>query len=173
MDWIPGYNYGLNTSVNPVSQATIPLIDPVVWAAAGNTVGVREERANLKIIRIVGYFQFQWAGALEGTRSVVHRLAPAFQDQDLGVAVPAGLIVTGSADEVANEKFWGERRHAPQDIHLVASDFFTNFAHPYHMMYDLKVNQWVGEQFVPTWQVWNGDLSETIRAIHFFRLLVA
>lgn len=173
MDWVPGHVYGTTQTVEPQTQVNVPLIDPLVWASSTETVGRIEDQAAFQLLRVVGYFEFWWSeDGGPGNGRVMHRLQPCFQDQDLGVPIAPGIMgdPVGQA-EVANEKFWWERRHAGADFTTTDRDFWSLFYHPWQIFCDAKIRQWIPDNMVPCWCIYNDDQTTPLFARHYFRLL--
>lgn len=178
MDWVPVPNYSLDFPIFPFvapgTQFDFPLLDVLQFRSQDEVIGKVEDTPRYKVLRIIGYWTPMWAPTGNGTSGEVFvRIWPGFIDA-LDAAIVPGPISGGvAAGEASNEQFWWERIVPAVDINTGADKYERMEArsHPWNTFLDVKPNQWMGENEVPTLSIFN-DTNSEIQFQHRWRMLV-
>lgn len=170
MDWVPMFGYGDTVTVNPGSQETLSLMDPLLWSDPAFVEGrIEDENKAYRCERIVG----QWMmGGTPSNGEVNLRLWPGYQRPDVaGVVVPGAIDGTAGRAEIANSRWWWERRISGNAITAQLGDWMDPFSHPWWTLCDARCKAWLNEDEVPCLSVENLTLN-IVRFRFFLRLLV-
>lgn len=169
MDWVPMYEYGIIQTVNPNTQINLPLMDPATWQNYDEVVGrVEDENKGYRLYRIVG----QYTMASGGENQLCMRIWPGFQQPGGTVAVPGSLVGLPEA-QVANERFWWERRLGQNGMTTIEWDWMDPFTHPWWTTCDCRPNAWISEGETSVLSMYNDDALAAVRCRFYWRLLVS